>query len=543
MEAKTVIITGCTRGLGRAMVPVFIEAGWRVAGFGRDEQQIAMLRQQVPSPHLFEVCDVSYEGDVAAFCAVVLKIFGAPDLVLNKAATVNPPAPLWEISAEDFGRTIDTNIKGPASMMRHLLPSMLQRGSGVIVNFSSGWGRSTAENQRARAGFGEAKGAAGNGAADGESAGADRQTAGGAQGHRAAAKVQCLGAGEAEIAVPVLDVVVGERDGTRGGIVDGAAADGESAAAKCRRVVDISVSTWAPVVPALNPLSNSRPLAELLVQVSELEMTTLTPALVVAEPMVTSPLPELMVQLAAAGFAVTAVGHALDFYQEFAKTRHRVVLIDLGLPDEAGEVLIAYVRRNTASRIVVLTGRDDIQTRVACYRMGAHLFLAKPVAPTELIAAVNSLLSDSHMEDPEPASPSVPAPGDVAVAPAEEWVLKLSKRTLLTPSGGDMVLSGAEFELLHVLAVNGGKASHDELQQQLLGVPPVTEDSASRLSAHETTGWKPVVHDRQDAYPPAKSAVLAVSAVREDMRLACRLDSLLPKRPRSHVGSLQNDSF
>lgn len=146
-----------------------------------------------------------------------------------------------------------------------------------------------------------------------------------------------------------------------------------------------------------------------------------------------------------------------------------MVLIDLGLPDEAGEVLIAYVRRNTASRIVVLTGRDDIQTRVACYRMGAHLFLAKPVDPIELIAAVNSLLADSQMVDSEPTSPSVPAPGGGAVVPDEEWVLKLSKRTLLTPSGGRMLLSGGEFELLHILAVNGGKASHDELQQQLYG--------------------------------------------------------------------------
>jgi len=144
MKTKTVVITGCTRGLGRAMVPVFIEAGWRVAGCGRDESQIAMLRQQVGPPHVFEVCDVSREADVAAFCAAILKIFGAPDLVLNNAATVNPPAPLWEISAEDFSRVIDTNIKGPASMMRHLLPAMLERGSGVIVNFSSGWGRSTA---------------------------------------------------------------------------------------------------------------------------------------------------------------------------------------------------------------------------------------------------------------------------------------------------------------------------------------------------------------------------------------------------------------
>ena len=63
--------------------------------------------------------------------------------MLNNAAIMNPPAPLWEIGAGDFSRIIDINIKGTASMMRNLLPAMLERGTGVIVNFSSGWGRST----------------------------------------------------------------------------------------------------------------------------------------------------------------------------------------------------------------------------------------------------------------------------------------------------------------------------------------------------------------------------------------------------------------
>jgi NAD(P)-dependent dehydrogenase (short-subunit alcohol dehydrogenase family) len=144
MKPKTVVITGCTRGLGRAMIPVFVEAGWHVAGCGRDGPRIAALRQRIPPPHHFDVCDVSCEAEVACFCAAILKSFGPPDLVLNNAAMVNAPAPLWEIGPEDFSRIIDTNIKGPAAMMRHLLPAMLERGGGVIVNFSSGWGRSTA---------------------------------------------------------------------------------------------------------------------------------------------------------------------------------------------------------------------------------------------------------------------------------------------------------------------------------------------------------------------------------------------------------------
>jgi NAD(P)-dependent dehydrogenase (short-subunit alcohol dehydrogenase family) len=111
---------------------------------GRDEQQIAKLRQQFTLPQLFDVCDVSRDADVASFCAAILDRFGPPDLVLNNAAVMNSLAPLWEISAEDFSRVIDINIKGTTSMMRNLLPAMLERGSGVIVNFSSGWGRSTA---------------------------------------------------------------------------------------------------------------------------------------------------------------------------------------------------------------------------------------------------------------------------------------------------------------------------------------------------------------------------------------------------------------
>lgn len=144
MKPKTVVITGCTRGLGRAMIPLFVEAGWRIAGCGRNEAQIGELGRKWPAPHLFRVCDVSRENDVAGFCAAILDQFGPPDLVLNNAAIINANAPLWETSAEEFSRIVDINIKGPAAMMRHLLPAMLKRGGGVIVNFSSGWGRCTA---------------------------------------------------------------------------------------------------------------------------------------------------------------------------------------------------------------------------------------------------------------------------------------------------------------------------------------------------------------------------------------------------------------
>ena len=74
----------------------------------------------------------------------MLKVHGPPDLLLNNAALINHNAPLWQVPVEEFDAVIDVNIKGVVHVIRHFVPAMIARGSGVIVNFSSGWGRSTA---------------------------------------------------------------------------------------------------------------------------------------------------------------------------------------------------------------------------------------------------------------------------------------------------------------------------------------------------------------------------------------------------------------
>lgn len=143
-ESKHVVITGCSRGLGRAMVTEFAAAGWTVAGCSRNHESISELRGKFPAPHFFQAADVADEEDVMNFCAEVLDRHGAPDLLLNNAALINYSNPIWEISAREFSKVIDVNIKGTASMIRQLIQPMMERGSGVIVNFSSGWGRVTA---------------------------------------------------------------------------------------------------------------------------------------------------------------------------------------------------------------------------------------------------------------------------------------------------------------------------------------------------------------------------------------------------------------
>lgn len=140
--AKKILITGVTRGLGRALAEWCIANGHTVIGCGRSAE-ILNLRFTHPAPHDFTALDVAEENKVALWAEKVLAVHGAPDLLINNAALMNTPAPLWEVPAKEFDRLIDVNIKGVMNVIRYFVPAMVARAQGVIVNFSSGWGRST----------------------------------------------------------------------------------------------------------------------------------------------------------------------------------------------------------------------------------------------------------------------------------------------------------------------------------------------------------------------------------------------------------------
>ncbi len=140
---KTILITGVSLGLGRAMAEEFIRLGHVVLGCGRSEKEIAQLQKQFPAPNDFSMVDVSDDELVAAWSKKVLSSHAAPDLLLNNAALINRNAPLWQVTAQEFSDVIDVNIKGVANVIRHFVPAMIKQGRGIVVNFSSGWGRST----------------------------------------------------------------------------------------------------------------------------------------------------------------------------------------------------------------------------------------------------------------------------------------------------------------------------------------------------------------------------------------------------------------
>ena len=143
MTARHIVLTGATRGLGRAMVDALVARGHVVHGCGRAKLHVTELKELYPAPHSFHAVDVTDEAAVMAWAKDVIGKVGPPDLLLNNAAVINTGAPLWKVSGEEFDRLIAINIGGVARVIRAFVPAMVKRGSGAIVNFSSGWGRST----------------------------------------------------------------------------------------------------------------------------------------------------------------------------------------------------------------------------------------------------------------------------------------------------------------------------------------------------------------------------------------------------------------
>ncbi|MFT4730380.1 MAG: NAD(P)-dependent dehydrogenase (short-subunit alcohol dehydrogenase family) [Granulosicoccus sp.] len=139
---RTIVITGCSKGLGRALLDEFINAGHTVAGCSRSSEQMMSLTERYGPKHYFKAVDVSGEHQVKAWSEELMAHMGVPDLVINNAAMINAPAALWEVPIDEFQQLVNINIVGVQCVIRCLLPPMIEQGRGVLVNLSSGWGRS-----------------------------------------------------------------------------------------------------------------------------------------------------------------------------------------------------------------------------------------------------------------------------------------------------------------------------------------------------------------------------------------------------------------
>ncbi len=139
LNGKTAVVTGASKGLGRAMSFALADAGARIALMARTPEDLRGVQKEIEarggSATPFAV-DVLNEAAVKAGVEEVLKTFGTIDILLNNAG-VNVRKPVLEITEEDWDRVIDTNLKGYFLVTKAVAPSMIERGRGKIINMAS----------------------------------------------------------------------------------------------------------------------------------------------------------------------------------------------------------------------------------------------------------------------------------------------------------------------------------------------------------------------------------------------------------------------
>jgi NAD(P)-dependent dehydrogenase (short-subunit alcohol dehydrogenase family) len=140
LAGRSVLVTGASRGIGRAVAELLAAEGAWVGMVARGEAQLREAAEAVGG-HAIPL-DVSSAPAVHALAGYLEdQIGGTPDALVNSAGAFSI-APLAETEPEEFERQLQVNLKGPFLLIRAFLPRMLQRGSGHIVNVGSVAGRS-----------------------------------------------------------------------------------------------------------------------------------------------------------------------------------------------------------------------------------------------------------------------------------------------------------------------------------------------------------------------------------------------------------------
>lgn len=142
LKDKVALVTGAGRGIGKAISLRFAEEGASLilcAGTASQLQEVTDAIRSIGRPCLSAVVDVAKEEKVKRLVRNGLDQFGQIDILVSNAGISNPK-PFLKTSNADWDDAIDANLKGVVFCARAILPSMLQRGSGAVVNIASAAG-------------------------------------------------------------------------------------------------------------------------------------------------------------------------------------------------------------------------------------------------------------------------------------------------------------------------------------------------------------------------------------------------------------------
>jgi len=142
LQDKVALITGGTSGIGEATAILFAKEGAKIAVTGRNQTRGNAITERITrngGHAVFTPLDVRKNNDCRLAVDEILRAFGRIDILFNNAGVFYPHTTL-DCSEEEWDEQIDINLKGTFLMSKAVLPHMIERGSGVIINNSSGWG-------------------------------------------------------------------------------------------------------------------------------------------------------------------------------------------------------------------------------------------------------------------------------------------------------------------------------------------------------------------------------------------------------------------
>ena len=138
VHGKTVMITGASRGIGAAAAELFAAHGANVVLIARSAGAIEDLAQKIGSQAMAIACDIGQFDQVADAARQTNEHFGAVDIQINNAGVIEPISHLVSSDPPGWTDAININLNGVYFGMRAVLPDMAARGSGTILNVSSG---------------------------------------------------------------------------------------------------------------------------------------------------------------------------------------------------------------------------------------------------------------------------------------------------------------------------------------------------------------------------------------------------------------------
>lgn len=133
---KNVLITGASRGIGKACAEKFLENGFRVFANYNKNEPTELLKK---GAFLYKA-DVSRIFEVKKMIKDINENYGGVDILINNAGAALPQKVLCDVSEEEFDLIFNVNIKGMFNVTKEALPSMINKKSGSIINISSIWG-------------------------------------------------------------------------------------------------------------------------------------------------------------------------------------------------------------------------------------------------------------------------------------------------------------------------------------------------------------------------------------------------------------------